>query len=182
VLAEYELQRLDESYFPAVLFERSRSLIHASPQRLTVRPAPPPDYVQSFGDFARALLGTLEGGRYLRNLFVLKWTLSRFMLLPALYVQAAQGRPADKKNSFETARGLAPTVPWTTMDKVSGIRSGWPPAAALPRRRLLEQLYWLHPRLARPLYPPVPPALKSMLRDDLGGEMAIFVKALMRRS
>ncbi|MFM9057250.1 MAG: hypothetical protein ACKOQY_11310 [Bacteroidota bacterium] len=73
------------------------------------------------------------------SLYSFKSILSRFMLLPALYLQATTGKQITKKESFETLRALMPGLNYSAMDMASAWRLNWsqpkPDDAGLKPRR-----------------------------------------------
>ncbi len=180
VLNESSLARFDESRFPSILFERCRSLVPALPARITWCSAGPPADGQAFQAYCRNLSTLLTKPHPARNLYSLKSILSRFMLLPSLFHGAKHRAAIHKKESFDVVRDAVPQGRWEVMDAVSDLRLAWPEATAMPYRRQLASLYFLHHRLLAPFYPAIPAAMDQRLRGGLYAEMAIFAETLAR--
>ncbi len=173
VIAASDLACYDETQVPLSVLAGAKSLIHREPCRLLVAPESPADFKASFPGYCGSLVERLQ--KPVANLYELKTVLSRFMLLPALFYQALEGKSIGKKASFETVRPMFSPAEWNVMENVSAIRSGWeaPPGSA----HVLARLHFLPYRLLAPLYPPIPGNLKRRY-DSLCGEMVIFVRLM----
>lgn len=125
VLSEQDLQSFPMDYFPVVLFEHSRSLMHKG----TVLNYQPVEENHNFKNNLKRLVQSVN--RKLTkemtgiNMFRLKAILSEFMLLPSLYIEAKTGKGIYKKFSFNEAKKDFDPDTWSVMDEVSQIRKQW---------------------------------------------------------
>lgn len=75
--------------------------------------------------YSQKLNQSISGIDDTSSLYVLKSILSRFLLLPALYLQATTGRQVTKSESFDALRKLMPALQYTAIDTASRWRLGW---------------------------------------------------------
>lgn len=85
------------------------------------------------------------------SLYAFKSILSRFMLLPALYLQATTGKQITKKESFNTLRMLMPGLNYSAMDTAGAWRLAWRQpdyqnADLKPRRKYISPFAPQQPR------------------------------------
>jgi len=167
-LSEADLACYDESFLPRETFAYSRSLLPEQGLQLELRVR---DSVASMRDaFRKGVSGiraNLRTGRLTQDLYKLKGALSLFMLLPALYVQARDGRGIYKKLSFATARGDFTAEEWTAMDQVSAIRREWVYDLSAFRRAVLRRPGPMRRHLMRLLAPPIPLGIRRHLNHKL---------------
>jgi hypothetical protein len=165
VAAEEQTAAWPEHYLPTAALARAASLLPAGERPVTLRPVFRKDRAAAnLVRCARSVVGDYNNGSPLLNLYHCKAAFSRFMLLPALYVQAREGRGVDKKESFALAREDFPDALWGVMDEVSAYREEWGPVVmpGLPATAARFSPV-LARRLARRLAPPVPENLFSWL-------------------
>ena len=178
VLAEASLKRYPAAYFPTELFAYSRSLLHDTPFEMTVRWHEPVDYRSPFHRLCRSLLRKLAGPPPAQA-YALKSLLSEFLLLPALYVQARDGKGLFKKFTFESARGDFAAETWSVMADVSEVRTRWRQILAdADVRRLTAR-----PDRKRNFLPAstVPAAAVSCLHPEFLRRMAALVTAAQQK-
>lgn len=127
VLPQSALQCFPEHIFPIALFAHTRSiLVEQTPVKFDVHPfCEHESLISHFTAIAQSSLDELNSRRYIRNIYNLKSTLSKLMLLPALYVQSSSGVGIFKKDSFRTARRDFAESDWKIMDEISQIRREW---------------------------------------------------------
>lgn len=169
VLTASDLAAFDEAYLPVAVLQNSRRLSVGSSSTLRVSVSNPGrqsnDVIKSL---CRVIRDRLERRRYPTNLFQLKSALSRFMLLPSLYVQARDGTGVWKGDSFALARPDFSVEEWRVMTKITEIRSCWKyeigplrtwlMTRTSPRFQILRKK-WFAPRIPKALVPQVGPAL-----------------------
>ena len=123
LLTEVDLRGYPDPLFPGVILERTVALT-SRPRILRARGLPAPALAEArFLNAARNYLAT-DLGRGRTNAYRLKSDLSVFMLLPALWWQA-QGRPVDKKRSFEDVYALLSEGAVGVFRRAAAIRSVW---------------------------------------------------------
>lgn len=125
-LNERELACYPDHYLPIATLELARSLAAGESCKLRI-----------VGDFRReeherfwrrlsaATKQELSGGQWTRSLYDLKCTLSKFLLLPAAFLQTNHGQGVSKRCSFEMARRHFEKQDWSIMDRVSALRIDW---------------------------------------------------------
>jgi len=125
VLTESDLSDFPNSYFPTVLFDHAASLLdHGTQLKITTEPAQA-GFSGQLKRLAHSVIGKLDSGKGMKNMYTLKGMLSEFMLLPSLYLECKTGQGVFKKYSFEQAKCEFQEHEWKIMDEVSGIRSKW---------------------------------------------------------
>jgi len=125
VLTESMLKDFPVLYFPPVLFEYSRSILHDEVFEFDIGARQPEDFKKPFDRLVQSLLLKLQRKDLVLNAYALKNLLSEFMLLPAFYVQARDGKGIFKGQSFEAVRTDLKEEEWEGMSRISGIRAGW---------------------------------------------------------
>jgi hypothetical protein len=138
-------------------------------------------YRHQFYSTIKATEKELLSGQYLKNMYELKSTLSKFMLLPALYVQLRERTGVYKKESFGAAKKDFSESEWEVMDEVSKLRSCWSQEMTAWRKQLIT----LHPswsrKIAKRFAPAVPPEVKSELISK-STKMLNFAQLLTERA
>jgi predicted nucleotidyltransferase len=178
-LAERELERYPEHYLPAVVLSSAKSLLRGKEGRLQIRRVWDTARVRAaFGELARGVGEQVKKQGFPRNAYQLKVLLSRFMLLPSLYVACRDGKALCKKESFEAARGDFSREQWKVMDEVSCIRAAWEVAIADEYRRRVSRPSTLGRMRARRCAPPVPAALGERLNEDFYGRVKTLTEAM----
>ncbi|HEX5003125.1 MAG TPA: hypothetical protein VFW78_11570 [Bacteroidia bacterium] len=125
ILTESDLSDFPNSYFPTVLFDHAASLLEQGTS-LKINTAPAQaGFSGQLKRLAHSVIGKLDSGKGMQNMYTLKGMLSEFMLLPSLYLECKTGQGVFKKYSFEQAKCDFQEHEWSIMDEVSGIRSGW---------------------------------------------------------
>lgn len=128
VIPEFMLECYPDSFLPVVTLAESASI--GDRKHLELRP----EYgVDGFQRLASITKFDIQSGRFLRNLYSLKGCLSKFMLLPAVFIQSHRGRGVTKRDSFEQVRELLGENS-KVMDHVSKVRLTW----VTPRNFLLR--------------------------------------------
>lgn len=179
VLTEGDLRAYCDAYFPRALLGHAAALWPAAGCTLALVPrAEAGEHAAAFGALARAVLRALAAPP--RSLFGLKSLLSRFMLLPALYVQARDGRGVWKKDSFALARADFEPGVWAAMEAVSEIRLAWSYPLPAWRRVLMTRPGAWGGRLQKRFSPPVPPALAARLGPALWHDMGRLVRGMQQ--
>jgi len=126
ILTESLLKCYPEYIFPLDLFRFSKSLFKDKGLKLNI-------YTQNsvekskerFYQLSNSIIKNLRKRDYLKNIYQFKILISQFMLLPALYVQARDGKGIFKKYSFKKAKIDFSEEDWSVMDDISTIRKLW---------------------------------------------------------
>lgn len=182
VLSEADLRCWPEGYFPSVLFEHSRSLLPGRGERLVAASRTEPGEARSaFDALARSVSEPLEGGWRPAHQYALKALLSRFMLLPTLYVQARDGAGVWKADSFALAAADVDPEAWDAMDRASALRRAWTVDLTAVQRRALRLPSRLGDEVRKRWPVPIPDALAPHLDAELYAGMVRLAHALRRR-
>lgn len=98
VLTEAQLSAYPDHVFPVVLFDFAKSLLSERGRRLTLRVEDVPEARQAaFRELSSRIIDSIACRLLPSNIYELKLLLSQFMLLPALYVHARDGRGVYKE-------------------------------------------------------------------------------------
>ncbi len=126
VLTPFDLDHYCEAYFPLALFEHAKSLFPDRGRSLSIHARDSQSELEdAFGRMAQSIELQLIRERYPRDMYALKSFLSRLMLLPALYVQARDGKGVWKADSFGLARGDFDERLWHCIETATEIRAVW---------------------------------------------------------
>lgn len=146
VLTEAHLNDYLEDYFPSELFNYSKSLFKNQGLRLWIQSTrDKKKFKQSFNSLCDSSHAQLRRPNLPKNMYQLKGLFSQFMLLPAVYCQARDGKGIYKKFSFDTAKVDFSSRDWSIMDEVSSLRENWSYNISSLRRRMFS---W-HPQFSR---------------------------------
>ena len=168
VLAEAQLAAYPEYYFPRVLFQHARSLLPGRGEVLSIRvQADDGQAVGGFMSLSTSIINRLGQRQYPPNMYELKFLLSQVMLMPALYLQARDGRGVFKKDSFEQARVDFAPEDWAVMEEVSALRAAWHYELSCWQRWLLTRLNRGTQRFAKRFAPSIPAELRAGFTDAL---------------
>ncbi len=189
VLYEADLQQYPQTYFPVELFAHAKSLLVNEGRSLQIHiPLDGLDYRKPFQDIAASIIQQLTPrpggglpGQIPRNVYQLKSLLSRFMLLPALYVQARDQRGIFKKDSFPEAQQDFSAGEWQIMDTVSEIRQNWHYQLNGLQRRGMCRPGKLSRRFAKYFSPKIPPAIARQLTPAFYEAMHRFTRTMRQR-
>lgn len=183
VLTEGMLHAWPDHYFPAEILCHGRALWPSGGLELELTVARDHDrYGAAFTGLCDGVLSQLAAAGRPRNMYELKALLSRFMLLPALYVGARDGRGVWKKESFDLARGDFDGRLWSAMEHVSAIRSRWCCDPSPLQRRLARSGGMAWRRIAASLSPPVPAKLAATLTGGLYDAMGALAAAMKEKA
>lgn len=193
VLYESDLHNYPQTYFPHELFEYTKSLFEDQGRTIEIRiPTEGIDYQKPFLELSNAIIKqlitttpqhnntmTLERNSHPRihsfthslitapkNVYQLKSLLSKFMLLPALYVQARDQRGIFKKHSFEAARKDFLAQEWEIIDEVSYIRKIWHYEISWIKKAIMSRPGKLSRKFAKHFAPKVPADINNKLSPD----------------
>lgn len=167
VLAEAQLSAYPEFYFPSALFGYAKALLPERGRALTLCPVDRPALQErQFLNLSGSVIGKIERGNLPRDLYELKFLLSQFMLLPAMYVQSRDSRGVYKKYSFDLARRDFPEEDWRVMDEVSTIREYWEPTLTRAQRWLLTRRNKSFRQVTRRFAPAIPKPLQRVLTES----------------
>jgi hypothetical protein len=182
VLVEADLRFYCDAYFPAALFFYARSLLPGAAAQVVLAPrAADAEILDAFRNVARKALAEISTSRLPADLYQLKSTLSKIMLLPALYLQARDGTAVYKKFSFELARQDFDPATWSVMDEISALRSDWCYDARPWRRWALSRPLAPRRLVTRCLAPPIPPRIRTRLRPALWTAAAQLIGRMRER-
>ncbi|MGV8019089.1 MAG: hypothetical protein AB2L26_13045 [Ignavibacteria bacterium] len=124
VLFEYELSNYPVQYFPDVIFNYCGSL--EDEIELTIRKSLKQDFAKSFSDYRNSFLKSIyifEAKKY--NSYFLKDFISRFLLLPSVYLSSVLNDAVYKKDSFKLIREYKEKEFLATLDLFSEFRLEW---------------------------------------------------------
>ncbi len=181
VLKESMLRSYPMTYFPTVLFEYSRSIMHDSGQTLDLFVKGSKDqnsWDLPFEQLARSLMKKIETRDVHQSIFYLKAFLSEFMLLPSLYLQAKNSEAVFKKFSFELAKKDFEGEDWKIMEKVSQLREDWTYDRSLAQMWLQKQNSYVLRKLARRFAPKVPLNFRKILDEKALIEMEKLINQM----
>lgn len=172
VLSELDLRFYCNAYFPIELFKYAKSLFDDKGLELEIS-LREFDYEthETFEKMAEAIIGKIENRQYPKNMYQLKSLLSGFMLLPALYVQARDGRGICKKESFALARSDFDPVHWAIMNKVSEIRADWSYEISALKKLLMCHPHVLCWYFAKNFAPTIPEKIGRVLTAQFYSRM-----------
>ena len=167
VLTENDLEDYPQNYFPKELFKYAKSLFPVKGFNIKFSPDPlEQDSRAPFYGLAMSMRVELENEDYPRDMYQLKGLLSRFMLLPALYCLAKNGKGIFKKFSFAEAKKDFSDPVWRIMDEVSAIRREWRCSVNILQRYLISRTSPMLLRFKRKIGPKVPADIKKKLSLD----------------
>lgn len=137
VLTPFDLDHYCEAYFPLALFKYAKSLFPDKGRRLSVSVRDSQSELNdAFRQMAESIDRQLGRGRYPDDMYSLKSLLSRLMLMPALYLQARDGKGVWKGDSFTLAEADFSDADWHCIEVATEIRNSWRYHVS-PVRRLL---------------------------------------------
>jgi hypothetical protein len=141
VLNENSLLDYPEAYFPLVLLEHAKSILHEGEATIRIQPGDNADFRKPFFNLCNSLDRKLDGYQLPGNIYEVKNLLSEFMLLPAFYVQARDKMGVFKKQSFDLARKDFTAEQWKAMDDISFLRNNWKvEISEADRKKLLQNI------------------------------------------
>jgi len=171
-----------DDFFPAVIFDHSRVLYPARASELKLNLVKDPSaFLYHLNNTVAGIEREIASGQYLKNMYELKSTLSKFMLLPALYMQVCKGEGVYKKDSFELARADFKAEEWNIMDEISSIRKDWNQKMAGWRKWLIKA----HPSWSRKMAKRVAPTVAADLQarvKDKSTKMQTFARLMLERA
>ena len=182
VLTEADLKFYCNAYFPVELFRYAKSLFDDKGLELEIAQRESGSETRTaFEKMADAVIGKIENRQYPANMYQLKSLLSRFMLLPALYVQAKDGRGVFKKESFDLARLDFDSADWAIMDEVSQIRAGWNCEISTFKKLMISHPHVISRYFVKRFGPAIPDKIGSVLTVDFYSRMkklAVLMKEI----
>ncbi len=179
VLTELDLRYYCEAYFPSVLFRYSKALLPDQPGTINLRPRDAHrEMKHAFLSLSSTVLRQLKRKNYPTTVYGLKSLLSRFMLLPALYVQVRDGEGVWKADSFDKARTDFSAAAWSSMEIASRIRLNWQYDLSGLRRYFLTRGGAIGTMLRRKASPPIPPSIARLLSVEVFASMEDLVRAM----
>ncbi len=182
VLTEAELSAYPDDAFPVVLFDYAKSLLSERGRRLTLRVQDVPEARHAaFRELSSRIVDSIACGRHPSNMYALKLLLSQFMLLPALYVQARDGRGVYKKFSFDLARADIAPDEWAVMDEVSTLRATWSVMLSPIQRFVLTRTHPTRRAAARWLAPAIPSSVRRLLTPGFYRRMQMLALRMRQR-
>jgi len=182
ILTENQLNAYPEWYFPVELFSQAKSLFSEQGRDLTLQVMGSRQECRDiFIGFSDAILQKIRKRAYPRNVYQLKSLLSAFMLLPALYVQARDGKSVYKKDSFDRARRDFLPAEWAVMNEVSTIRKSWTVNIPRARRRLLAASHPVVRYLGMHFAPRVPSVILQHLTLGFYDRMSWLILAMRNK-
>ena len=119
-------------------------------------------------------------GAYKKNLYFLKCTTSKIMLLPALYLQARYGESVSKKDSFKIAAADFSAEEWKVVKVASDLRERWPLVPPLFPSVLAERPGILGTRYRR-AFSLSDTSCQQFLEPSFEGDVVEFLSAVKKR-
>lgn len=182
VTTQADLASYNNAWFPVEALRQARSLLPDTGREIVVFPRDSArEAREAFLATAGAVIHKLTNRRPPSNVYQLKGLLSEFMLLPALYVQAREGKGVFKKSSFDLARIDFTGDQWRIMDEVSEIRRHWDYPLSAVKRRALCSTHVLRKYFAMHAAPRVPEALANKLDQAFYRAMAALAESMRKR-
>lgn len=148
VLTEADLTYYCNAYFPVELLYHSKSFFDDKGRELEISLRESDfEVYEAFEKISDDIINKTANRQYPKNIYQLKNLLSGFMLLPALYIQARDGKAAYKKDSFDMAKADFLPEDWEIMNIVSKIRADWNYKISTLKKRLMS-----HPHIISRYY------------------------------
>ena len=184
VLTESQLKDYPEHYFPPALFPHSRSIFTHTGLDLTLsRAATRKGDLITLHLACSSIISRIEQNKIPSDAYELKFLLSQFMLLPALYIQDRDGHGIFKKHSFTRAAADFTKEAWQIMEDVSDIRTCWSYHIGLIQRRLVVRSSPALRRLTKRYWvPAIPPFISKRLSDNFYDRMAGLAREMLQKS
>ena len=183
VIDEAMLERFPEHYFPAVLFEHAKALdIPQNTNELHVCiDVSRRKFIEVFDNLVAGLAADTASRRFQMNTYFLKSTLSKLLLLPAVYVQARDGKGVFKRDSFELARRDFADRDWSIIRIASQLRREWAVNMSPILRKLMIQPSWWGKIVQRHLAPPLTDRMRSLLGVNISADVCNLVDKMCER-
>lgn len=183
VLTEADLKFYCNAYFPIELFQYAKSLIDDKCLELEISLRESDlETRKAFEKMADAIIRKIENRQYPANMYQLKSLLSQFMLLPALYVQAKDGKGIFKRESFDLAKVDFTSGNWAIMDEVSQIRADWDCEMSAFKKRMMSHPCVLSRFFTKRFAPVIPAKIAGILTVEFYSRMrklAILMKEML---
>jgi hypothetical protein len=183
VLTEADLKFYCNAYFPVELFKYAKSLFEDKGLELEISLRESGSETRkAFEKMADAIIRKIEIRQYPANMYQIKSLLSQFMLLPALYLQAKNGRGVFKRESFDMARVDFDPGDWAIMDEVSNIRANWNYEISAFKKQLVSHPYVLSRYFSKRFGPAIPDKIGRILTADFYSRMkklAVLMKEML---
>lgn len=123
-LIESDLKSYDQSILPLSAIKLSTSILgRGTSLKFYIRNSEQ-ESEHRFLKSIRIIRRYIRDGNRLKTPYYLKGFLSRFMILPVLFLQL-RGEYVSKKDSFEILKKRVPAKIWHCMEQVSSIRQDW---------------------------------------------------------
>ncbi|MEW6330037.1 MAG: hypothetical protein AB1560_01115 [Pseudomonadota bacterium] len=182
VTTQADLSFYSDAWLPVEALRRAKSLLPEARSEIVfcVRDSAS-EARDAFARTARSVAAKLTEHRPPSNAYELKSLLSEFLLLPALYLQALEGRGVFKGDSFDMARQHFTNEEWRIMDEVSDIRRHWSYELSGVRRRALCAPHALRKYVARHGGPRLPAPIARRLDRRFYRDMAALVERMRGR-
>lgn len=208
ILKESDLQNYPQAYFPIELFKYAKSLFENQGRTLEIKlPQKDIDYQKPFLVISNAIIQqllpkTLQHHNTIthkinphstiqpfnhstieqpNNVYQLKSLLSKFMLLPALYVQARDQKGIFKKHSFEAAKKDFKENEWQIMDEVSQVRETWHYELTWLKKVIMSRPGKLSRKFAKHFAPKISSEITGRLTPDFYQSM-LSLTLLMQKN
>jgi hypothetical protein len=183
VIPEKALDDYANDYFPVEGLEKAACLYCPEPTLcLHLHMAAGSDrYRERFEALASGTRDELRTRRFLRNMYCLKSTLSKLMLLPALYVQARDGRGTAKKHSFALARKDFSPQTWKVLDTISDIRLRWQYRPRFGTKSLVRRTDAIGRIAAKRLASPIPRDILQYVHGDFGDAALRLIREMREK-
>lgn len=183
VLTEADFYNYPDYYFPFELFNYSKSLFSDKGLTLNIRikNSQKEKKIEIFDSISLSIIKTVCEKKYPINAYELKGLLSKFMLLPSLYIQARDGKSIFKKFSFGEAKKDFLEHDWRIMDEVSEIRKNWQIKIFTFQKILLTSPCQIFRYFGQKWGPKVPDETRKLLTPDFYQRMKKLV-LIMRKN
>jgi hypothetical protein len=182
VLTEAHLNCYPAWYFPVELFDYAKSLFIEQGMELTIKLNPSrKEEREIFTRYSDKILKKIKKYPHPKNLYQLKSLLSGFMLLPALYVQARDGKGVFKKYSFDAAKSDFINEEWAIMDEVSLIRKNWCYRMSSAKRWLFANAHPFARYLSQGYAPSIPLNIRQHMSEDFYARMIRLILSMRNK-
>jgi hypothetical protein len=179
VLTAMDLECYPAIYFPHEIFNNAKSLFRDMGLTLDINinisDASDRDI---FSVLSKSIKKLIQHKEYPRNMYQLKSLLSKFMLLPSLYVQSRDGYAIFKKFSFNEVKKDFSNEEWEVMEEVSRVRGSWTYRISPLKFLLMARSNRLSRYLAKIYGPRIPKSILNILTDTFYEKMFRLIKAM----
>jgi hypothetical protein len=166
IINESDFHNYPQAYFPAELFEYTKSLYPAEGIQFELKIAEVTDYLTPFETLKNNLSININRKKPV-NIYQLKSFLSGMMLMPSLYIQAKLKKGIYKKHSFEIAKNDFSEEEWKPIQTCTQVRLSWNYKLNYLQEFIMTRPQKLFRYLTKNIFAPrIPEDYKIILNDE----------------